>query len=74
MFLSNSDLGERPAGAILHALVHEKRGVAGVKELAAGGSTPTVLRATLSRLLDLPWADVQRVWRAKAVSYGAPSG
>ncbi len=65
------DLGERPAGAMLAAMVAEHAGVAGLKALLVAGPTADDLRTTVSRLLGMPWPAVDAEWRRRILAFRA---
>jgi hypothetical protein len=62
------DYGHNPAGAILVHMVHERGGMAAVKQLLRGGRSNDELRATLTRLLGIPWNEVLAQWHTRASS------
>jgi hypothetical protein len=62
------DRGWYPAGAVLVMLVHERGGIAAVRELLTSGRSHDELRSATARLLDMPWSEVTNRWRARALA------
>ncbi len=63
------DLGERPAGAMLVAMIAGHAGVAGLKALVDAGPASEDLRMTVSRLLGVPWGAVEAEWKKRIMAY-----
>ena len=67
------DVGWRPAGALLCAMVFERGGVPAVKQLLASGRTNDALRQEVGRLLGADWAAVAAAWRRQALAFSTSS-
>ena len=68
------DLGERPAGAMLVAMVAQHAGVAGLKALVDAGPASEDLRTTVSRLLGVPWQMVEAEWKRRIMASNSAPG
>jgi hypothetical protein len=69
LFVSaGADRGSSPAAAILALMVHERAGIAGLKDLLLSGRSDEELRSALIRLLGLPWPDIVVRWRSTATN------
>lgn len=58
------DRGQRPAAAMLFEMAHDHGGVPAVKQLyVAPTQSLADVHATVSRVLGMPWPEVERRWR-----------
>jgi hypothetical protein len=56
--------------AVLCAMVYARGGVLAIRDLASAGTSPSDVLDTAARLLGVPRADLDSVWRRKVLSYG----
>ena len=63
-----------PAGAVLAAMVFERGGARGVRELFTGSGTPAALRATMERQLRRPWPTIAQEWRRRVMGVASGTG
>jgi hypothetical protein len=62
------DYGWRPGAAVLFDLAHARGGLAAVRTLLAATTDSGSLRVATERALGLPWAEVARLWRERALA------
>jgi hypothetical protein len=62
--VEDHDLGTRPAGAALVEMTYLHGGIPAVKALMAAGRSDAQLRAALVKVLEMPWPEIDRKWRA----------
>jgi hypothetical protein len=54
--------------AVVCEMVYERRGLRGIRELAQGGRTPDLLLPTVARLLGVPRAELDALWRRRILA------
>lgn len=64
------DRGQRPAAAMLFEMAHAKGGVSAVKQLyVAPTQSLADLHASISRVLGMPWSDVEQRWHENVLHH-----
>jgi hypothetical protein len=70
---SSVDKGWSPTGAVLALLAYERGGFDAVKDLFLSGRSDDELRAALTRLLGIPWSQIDTRVRSRTLELAAPA-